>query len=98
MKNDGVIIIAIGKSRKETRLKNKELLWSELIEKLKITTRTRENYEEYKKLSKSEQDNIKDVGGFVGGNLKDGRRKADNVVSSSTAYLFLHSFKRFIEF
>lgn len=79
-------------------MKNKELLWSELIEKLKITTRTRETYEEYKKLSKSEQDSIKDVGGFVGGNLKDGRRKADNVVSRSTAYLFLHSFKRFIEF
>lgn len=75
MKNDGVIIIDIGKNRKETRWKNKELLWSDLIEKLKITTRTRETYEEYKKLSKSEQNNIKDVGDFVGGNLKDGRRK-----------------------
>jgi len=81
VKNDGILTIAIGKSRKETRWKNKELLWSELIQKLKITTRTRENYEEYKKLSKSEQDNIKDVGGFVGGNLKDGKRKVDTVVS-----------------
>lgn len=81
VKNDGIITIAIGKSRKETRWKNKELLWSELIDKLSSTVRTHETYEEYKKLSKSEQDNIKDVGGFVGGSLKDGRRKTENVIS-----------------
>ncbi len=81
MINDGVITIATGKSRKETKWKNKEMLWSELIEKFKVTTRTRETYEEYKKLSKSDQDNVKDVGGFVGGSLKNGRRKTDTVGS-----------------
>ena len=33
--------------------------------------------EEYKKkLFKSKKDEVKDVGGFVGGTLKEGRRKA----------------------
>ncbi len=81
MINDGVITIATGKSRKEMEWKNKEILWSELVKKFSATTRTRETYEEYKKLSKSDQDNIKDVGGFVGGSLKNGRRKADTVVN-----------------
>lgn len=81
MINDGIITIATGKSRKETKWKNKQMLFSQLVEKLKVTTRTRETYEEYKKLSKTDQDNIKDVGGFVGGDLKDGKRKTDTVVS-----------------
>ena len=56
------------------------MLWSELVDKLSSTTRTHETYEEYKKLSKAKRDEIKDVGGFVGGTLKGGRRKADAVV------------------
>ena len=54
--------------------------WLELVNKLSQTVRTHESYEEYKKLSKSRQDEIKDVGGFVGGTLKGGRRKHDSVV------------------
>lgn len=80
LKHDGVLTIAIGRSRKEMNWKNREMLWSELVDKLSSTTRTYETYEEYKKLSKSKKDEIKDVGGFVGGTLKEGRRKADNVV------------------
>ncbi|MBC8587468.1 virulence-associated E family protein [Paratissierella segnis] len=80
LKHDGVLTIATGRSRKEMNWKNREMLWSELVEKLSSTTRTYETYEEYKKLSKSKKDEVKDVGGFVGGTLKEGRRKADNVV------------------
>ena len=80
LKHDGVLTIATGRSRKEMNWKNREMLWSELVDKLSSTTRTYETYEEYKKLSKSKKDEIKDVGGFVGGTLKEGRRKADNVV------------------
>ena len=32
-------------------------------------------------MSKAQQDEIKDVGGFVGGELKDGRRKSDHVIN-----------------
>ncbi|BDR75253.1 virulence-associated E family protein [Clostridium tetani] len=79
IKYDGSIAIATGKSRKETHWKNKNILWSTLVDKLSKTTRTPETYAEYKKMSKSERDRIKDVGGFVGGGLKNGRRKAENV-------------------
>lgn len=80
LKHDGLLTIATGRSRKEMNWKNREMLWSELVDKLSSTIRTYETYEEYKKLSKSKKDEIKDVGGFVGGTLKEGRRKADNVV------------------
>ena len=80
LKHDGKITIAVGRSRKETNWKNKEMFWSELVSKLRETKRTDEAYEEYKKLSKSDKDEIKDVGGFVGGTLKGGRRKADSIV------------------
>jgi len=79
IKHDGPLAIAIGRSRKETLWKNREIKWSELVHKLSETTRTRETVAEYKKLAKSVQDDIKDVGGFVGGTLKGGRRKADSV-------------------
>lgn len=77
--HDGPLTIAVGRSRKETLWKNREMKWSELVRKLSETTRTRETVAEYRKLSKSAQDDIKDVGGFVGGTLKGGHRKADSV-------------------
>lgn len=80
IKHDGTLTIATGKSRKETQWKNREMLWSDLAKRLSKTIRTSETYEEYRKAPKSEQDEIKDVGGFVGGTLKGGRRKSDAVV------------------
>lgn len=77
---DGPVTIATGRSRKEINWKNREMLWSELVSRLSQTTRTAETYAEYLKLSKTQQDAIKDVGGFVGGTLKGGRRKTDAVV------------------
>jgi len=75
------LFIATGKSRKETKWKNVEITYETLIEKLKTTTRTRETFEEYKHMPKSQRDEIKDIGGFVGGTLKNGRRKAENVAN-----------------
>jgi len=80
IKHDGPLTIAVGRSRKETDWKNREMLWSQLVERLSRTTRTGETYEEYRKMTKAQQDQIKDVGGFVGGTLKGGRRKTDAVV------------------
>lgn len=78
---DGEVSIATGKSKKEINWKNKSMKWSILVNKLSNTTRTPETYEEYKHMSKVDRDNIKDVGGFVGGTLKEGRRKAENVAN-----------------
>ncbi|UFH66580.1 virulence-associated E family protein [Clostridium cadaveris] len=79
MKHDGSISIATGASSKTKTWKNKTMQWSELVEKLSHTTRTPETVAEYKKLSKAEKGKIKDVGGFVGGCLKNGRRLKGNV-------------------
>lgn len=72
--------IATGRSRKEKKWKNIEISWSDLCKKLSETYRTRETMAEYAKLKKPGQDEIKDVGGFVGGWLAQGQRKSDTVL------------------
>ena len=79
--HDGKLLIAIGRSRKSAQWQNRELQWSELLDKLVQTTRTRETAAEYAALPKGERDNIKDVGGFVGGYLKNGKRNNASVVN-----------------
>jgi len=74
LKYDGPINIATGNSRKDKLWTNKELKWSEFLTKVKTTQKTSETVDEYRKMSKDEQDDRKDVGGFVGGALKGGRR------------------------
>jgi predicted P-loop ATPase len=79
--HDGQVSIATGKSRFETNWKNKKILWSNLVAKLKNPVITPETYTEYKKFGKPEQDKIKDVGGFIGGNLTGGRRSSGSVAT-----------------
>lgn len=79
IKHNGQINIATGRSRKETQWKNQEMLWSNFLQKLATTTRTRETFAQYKQMTKDQQAAIKDVGGYVGGLLKGGRRKAGQV-------------------
>lgn len=67
--------IAIGNSRMDKKWKNKDVSWEEFLDKVSHTTRTSETVEEYRKMRKAQQDNIKDVGGFVGGVLKEGKRR-----------------------
>lgn len=78
---DPTIWIATGESRFSTSWKNKKIRWAELLARLRPdkATMTQETQAEYLKLPKSKQDDIKDVGGFVGGTLKSGRRKTDTV-------------------
>jgi len=78
---DGLLQIATGRSRQEKVWKNKRIQWSAFLQKLEEPARTHENFAEYTGMSKEERDKIKDVGGFVGGTLKGGRRKADAVES-----------------
>ncbi len=79
LQHDGLLTIAVGNSRKETAWKNRELLWSDLLGRLRETRRTGETFAEYQAMPKAERDGIKDVGGFVGGPLKGGRRKCETV-------------------
>ena len=68
--------IAVANSRKEKVWKNKEVSWQEFLERAGSTIRTSESVSEYRVLSKARQDEIKDVGGFVGGRLKEGKRRS----------------------
>ena len=81
LRYDARLSIAAGRSRMDKKWKNQELMWSDLVRRLSETQRTNETVAEYKKLSKIEQSRIKDVGGFVGGVLKNGRRTAETIAS-----------------
>lgn len=85
--HDGKLTIATGSSRKETKWTNREMSWSELMTRLKQPTYTGETVEEYRKMTKAKQDDIKDIGGFVGGKLKDGIRKNGSVEHRSVLTL-----------
>ncbi|WP_308779786.1 virulence-associated E family protein [uncultured Clostridium sp.] len=89
IKYDGSIALATGKSSKAKQWKNRNINWSELVKKLSNTTRTPETVAEYKKMAKSDRDRIKDVGGFVGGTLKNGRRLKTNVANRTLLTLDL---------
>ena len=52
-----------------------QMRWSEFVTKLAKPERTAETFGEYKAYPKPKQDELKDVGGFVGGTLLNGRRK-----------------------
>ena len=73
------MIISVANSRTSKYWKPINISWKEFLDKAKTTIRTSETIEEYKKLSKAKQDSIKDVGGFVAGKLKDGKRKNGHV-------------------
>lgn len=78
---NGDLLIATGRSRYEKEWKNKTMPWSALLSRLAKSMETPETHAEYMKMNKEQQDKIKDIGGFVGGHLKDGRRKTGYVVA-----------------
>lgn len=75
--------IAVGNSRMDKKWKNRDISWEDLCARVSSTIRTTETVEEYRKLKKGAQDNIKDVGGFLGGQLREGRRKNGMVLCRS---------------
>lgn len=75
--------IAYGNSRMEKKWKNNEISWDDFCKRVSITQTTTETVDEYRKMSKPQQDSIKDVGGFVAGHLKAGRRKNGTVLCRS---------------
>ena len=71
--------ISTAGTRKATHWPKSEIMWSEFAEKLKTPVRGTETLEQYLALPKSQQDDLKDIGGFVGGTFAGDRRKAANV-------------------
>ena len=79
MDNNKKLHISSGGSRRATLWQRQELMWSEFVDKLKNPDRSPETIQEYLAYPKSKQDEIKDVGGFVGGVFTGDRRKAQRV-------------------
>lgn len=80
---DKKLWIATAKSRYSKQWKNKEVSWSEFLKQLETPTRTKESVSQYQKMSKKERGAIKDIGGFVAGKLREGRRCDESVIARS---------------
>lgn len=80
MNHDRQIIISTGNSRRDLMWKQTTLTVSELYTRLSTPVRGTETLQEYSHMKKAQQDDLKDVGGFVGGSLNGQRRKANNMV------------------
>ncbi len=81
------LYVSTGNSRMDKTWNGQEMELDDFIARISVTRRTSETVAQYRKLSKAKQDAIKDVGGFVMGRLKDGRRKKDSVISRSALTL-----------
>ena len=89
MTNDRIITISAAGSRRAARWPAQTLLWSELAERLRTPVRGTEPQAEYMRWPKAQQDDAKDVGGFVGGTLTGERRKAGCVAGRDVVTLDL---------
>ena len=89
MVNDRKITITVGSSRKSVNWKPQTLLLSEFYDKLRAPARSPEPLSDYLKLTKGQQDDLKDVGGFVAGALSGPRRKANAVTGRDVLTLDL---------
>lgn len=94
MINDKKITIATAGSRKSINWVTGSLMWSEYCDKLKTPIKSAETLQEYLSYTKAKQDELKDVGGFVGGSLSGGRRKADAVTGRDLVTLDLDNVPR----
>ena len=74
-----LVKISVCNRRTDKKYKNKELEWDYIIDRNRNPVRTSETVEEYPKLSKAQRGELKDIGGLVGGWLKEGIRKNGNV-------------------
>lgn len=83
------MIISVGPRVDCKYWKNQEITWADFVSKVSRPQVTPETYIEYMALSKDRQNSIKDVGGFVAGNLFKGIRKPKNVTRRSALTLDL---------
>lgn len=79
MIHNATLDIAVASTRRATKWQNKRSTWADIVETMRETERTSETIKQYFSYSKDKQDAIKDVGGFVGGYLREGRRKNGHV-------------------
>lgn len=89
MENSRKLIISEANNRHSKQWVTTEITWSEFVERLGKPKITAETLDEFLSYSKAKQDDIKDVGGFVGGKLKGNLRRSEAVESRSLITLDL---------
>lgn len=87
MQNSRTLKISEANNRKSKQWSTVEITWSTFVERLKNPKITNESIDEFLSFPKSKQDELKDVGGFVGGELKDNFRRNSSVKSRSLVTL-----------
>lgn len=92
---DKQISISSAGNRKATNWPTQTLYWSEFVQRLQTAVRGTETLAEYLAMPKRQQDDLKDVGGFVGGELTGGRRKANAVAGRDLITLDLDAIPPF---
>lgn len=95
MEHDRSIVISTGRSRKDIEWQPKITTISDLYDRLRTPDRGAETLQEYMALPKTQQDEKKDVGGFVAGKLAGGRRKKASVQSREIITLDLDNVPAF---
>ena len=89
MENSRKLVISEANNRLSKQWVTTEITWSEFVDRLGKPKITAETLDEFLSYSKSKQDDIKDVGGFVGGKLKGNLRRNGTVESRSLITLDL---------
>jgi len=75
--------ISFGKHRADTNWKPEYLTWEEFVERLRNVRRTGETVVQYDKMNNLQRGKIKDGPAFVGGLVRGGRRKKENIDTRS---------------
>lgn len=76
MQNNRKVLVSMAGTRKTRHWPRSEIFWSEFVDRLKTPARSTETMEEYLAMPKAKQDELKDVGGFVGGTFVHDIRKS----------------------
>ncbi len=83
MKNNDKIIVAVSNGKSFNHFDNKEMLWSEFVDRCQNPTIDGITVEQYTRLDKKSKTEHKNVGSFLGGSLTNGLRNDKNVKDRS---------------
>lgn len=70
MLNDKKLRISVAQNRKSLKWITEELNWSDFVTKISKPIRTTETYEQFIRMKKAQQDELKDVGRFCRRGIK----------------------------
>jgi len=79
MNKDTIIEIAVAFTAQASSWKNKKLSWGDFLAKLQKPIVKDITFRQFKQLAKKDASKLKDVGGYVGGYLRGGKRSPANV-------------------